>query len=132
MDKFAIEDGGAMCVGGEEVDQHNDLHLVVQGEPPVLFIGVSIILNIFHDVMLYKVSVDHQQHGLKGSAYQAKKKSVNVSRAVKSANTIQYIIHFTYLQEPIILHIELSIWYAKNNNGLLVTHSLTFLVLTAL
>ena len=131
MDKFAIEDGGAMSVRREKVDQHNDLHLVVQGEPPVLFIGVSIILNIFHDVMLYKVSVDHQQHGLKGSAYQAKKKSVNVSRAVKSANTIQYIIHFTYLQEPIIQS-HTSIWFARNNNGQFVTHSLTFLVLTAL
>ena len=29
--------------------------------------------------------------------YQAKKKSVKVSRAVKRAKTIQYIIHFTYL-----------------------------------
>ena len=35
MDKLAIEDGGAVSVGGEKVDQHDDLHLVVEGEPPV-------------------------------------------------------------------------------------------------
>ena len=35
MDKLAIEDGGAVSVRGEEVDQHDDLHLVVQREPPV-------------------------------------------------------------------------------------------------
>ena len=40
MDKLAIEDGGAVSVRGEEVDQHNDLHLVVEGEPPVVYRGV--------------------------------------------------------------------------------------------
>ena len=35
MDKLAIEDGGAVSVRGEKVDQHDDLHLVVEGEPPV-------------------------------------------------------------------------------------------------
>ena len=35
MDKLAIEDGGAVRVRGEKVDQHDDLHLVVEGEPPV-------------------------------------------------------------------------------------------------
>jgi len=34
MDKLAIEDGGAVSVRGEKVDQHDDLHLVVEGEPP--------------------------------------------------------------------------------------------------
>ena len=38
MDKLAVENRGAMCVGGEEVDQHNDLHLIVEGEPPVYLI----------------------------------------------------------------------------------------------
>ena len=77
-----------------------------------MFTGVSIIPNICYDVRAWSTS-----------AYQAKKKSVNVSRAVKSANTIQYIIHFTYLQETIILHIELSIWYAKKQQWT-VCHSL--------
>ena len=35
MDKLAIEDGGAVSVRGEKVDEHDDLHLVVEGEPPV-------------------------------------------------------------------------------------------------
>ena len=40
MDKLAIEDGGAVSVRGEKVDQHDDLHLVVEGEPPVYLIQV--------------------------------------------------------------------------------------------
>ena len=39
MDKLAIEDGGAVSVRWEKVDQHNDLHLIVEGEPPAFGIG---------------------------------------------------------------------------------------------
>ena len=71
-----------------------------------------------------------------GVYYQARKKSVNVSRAVKSAKTIQYIIHLTYLATSII---QIS-WVMSNLvfpigikfYALFVSHSLTFLVLTAL
>ena len=94
MDKLAIEDGGAVSVRGEKVDQHDDLHLVVEGEPPVGQTGCLIF--IWGQVL----------------SYQARKKSVKVSMAVKSANTIQYIIHLTYLGESIIQNLGSYSWYA--------------------
>ena len=40
MDELAIEDGGAVSVRREQVDQHDDLHLVVEREPPAFGIGL--------------------------------------------------------------------------------------------